>query len=280
VVRGIGLVRDLSDLGNIVVKTEGGAPVFLKDLGELKYGNLERKGILGFVDESFDYADGVEGMVQMLRYENPSEVLTNIHRAVDELNDDILPKGVKIHIFLDRTDLVDTTQNTVAHTLMFGILLVVGALIIFLGSPKGALLAAVTIPLALLISFILMWVTDIPVSLLSLGAIDFGIVVDSAIVVLETILRKREDHLNEPLEESAIAKRVTEVIKPMIFSTMIIIVAYLPLFAFDRVERKLFTPMAFTMTFALLGAFSAAPICRCSLSTGLNENCLLPWRLP
>ena len=258
VIRGIGLVRDLSDLGNIVVKTEGGAPIYIKDLGELKYGNLERKGILGFVDEHFDYEDGVEGMVQMLRYENPSKVLKNIHNAIDDLNNDILPKGVKIHTFLDRTDLVNTTQHTVSHSLLFGILLVVGVLIIFLGSPKGALLAALTIPFSLLAAFILMWLTDIPVSLLSLGAIDFGIVVDGAIVVMETILRKREDNPNELLNETTIAKRVTEVIKPMIFSTMIIIIAYLPLFAFDRVERKLFTPMAFTMTFALLGAFSAA----------------------
>jgi cobalt-zinc-cadmium resistance protein CzcA len=258
VIRGIGLVRDLSDLGNIVVKTAGGAPIYIKDLGELKYGNLERKGILGFVDDDVNIEDGVEGMVQLLRYENPSLVLDKIHKTVEELNADILPKGVKIHTFLDRTHLVNTTLNTVSHTLFFGILLVIGILIIFLGSPRGALLAALTIPFALLFAFIMMFLTDIPINLLSLGAIDFGIVVDGAIVVMETILRKREDHPNDPLEETNIAQRVSEVIKPMLFSTLIIIVAYLPLFAFDRVERKLFTPMAFTMSFALLGAALAA----------------------
>ncbi|MCL1969552.1 MAG: efflux RND transporter permease subunit, partial [Bacteroidetes bacterium] len=260
VVRGVGLVRDLQDLGNIVVKTVGGTPVFMKDLGELKYGNLERKGILGFVDDAVEYEDGVEGMVQLLRYENPSQVLEQIHQTVAELNADVLPKGVEIHTFMDRTQLVDTTLHTVSHTLLFGILLVIGVLIIFLGSPKGALLATITIPVALLIAFILMWLTDIPANLLSLGAIDFGIIVDGTIVMMETILKKREDNPLEPLDEEGIAKRVTEVAKPIFFATLIIITAYLPMFAFDRVERKLFTPMAFTVGFALLGALAAALI--------------------
>ena len=137
-VRGVGLVRDLQDLGNVVVKTVGGTPIFLKDLGELKYGNLERKGIMGYLDDEINYEDGVQGMVQLLRYENPSRVLKEINAAVDDLNENILPKGVKIHTFYDRTELVDATLNTISHTLLFGILLVIGILIIFLGSPKGA----------------------------------------------------------------------------------------------------------------------------------------------
>ena len=260
VVRGVGLVQDLQDMGNIVVKTVSGAPVYLKDLGELKYGNLERKGIMGYVDEEIDYEDGVQGMVQLLRYQNPSWVLEEIHRAVDDLNDNILPKDVKIHTFYDRTELVDATLHTISHTLSFGILLVVGVLIIFLGSPKGALLATITIPVSLLIAFILMWLTDIPANLLSLGAIDFGIIVDGTIVMMETILKKREDNPDMELEESSIAKRAAEVAKPILFATLIIIVAYLPLFAFDRVERKLFTPMAFTLCFALLGGLASAII--------------------
>ena len=260
VIRGIGLVRDLSDLGQIVVKTVGGTPVYIQDLGELKYGNLERKGILGFIDDDYEYEDGVEGMVQMLRYENPSQVLEQIHRAIDELNQDILPKGVQIHIFLDRTHLVDATLHTISHTLFYGILLVIGILIIFLGSPKGALLATITIPVSLLIAFTLMWLTDIPANLLSLGAIDFGIIIDGTIVMMETILKKREDNPGEPLDETSIAKRVTEVAKPIFFATLIIIIAYLPLFAFERVERKLFTPMAFTVGYALVGALCSALI--------------------
>ena len=260
VVRGVGLVRDLQDLGNIVVKTVGGAPVYLKDLGELKYGNLERKGIMGYVDKEIDYEDGVQGMVQLLRYENPSQVLREINAAVDDLNNNILPKDIKIHTFYDRTELVDATLNTISHTLSFGILLVIAVLIIFLGSPKGALLVSITIPVSLLIAFILMWLTDIPANLLSLGAIDFGIIVDGTIVMMETILKKREDNPDSLLEETSIAKRVAEVGRPIFFATLIIIIAYLPLFAFDRVEQKLFTPMAFTLSFALLGALASALI--------------------
>jgi len=260
VVRGVGLVKDLQDLGNVVVKTVNGIPVYIKDLGELKYGTLERKGILGYIDNEFNYEDGVEGIVQMLRFENPSQVLEKIHATVDELNNDILPKDVKIHPFLDRTHLVETTLHTVSHTLLFGILLVVGVLVIFLGSPKGALLATVTIPISLLIAFILMLLTGIPANLLSLGAIDFGIIVEGSIVMMETILKKRENNPDEPLEEENIAKRVAEVTKPIFFSTLIIIIAYLPLFAFDSVEKKLFTPMAFTLSYALLGALAAALI--------------------
>jgi cobalt-zinc-cadmium resistance protein CzcA len=260
VVRGEGLVRDLQDLGNIVVKTVGGTPVYIKDLGELKYGNLERKGIMGYADQEIDYADGVQGMVQLLRYENPSRVLEKISEAVDDLNANVLPKDVRIHTFYDRTELVNATLHTISHTLSFGILLVIGVLIIFLGSHKGALLATVTIPVSLLIAFILMWLTDIPANLLSLGAIDFGIIVDGTIVMMETILKKREDSPGEPLDEPGIAKRAAEVARPVFFATLIIIIAYLPLFAFDRVEQKLFTPMAFTLTFALLGALASALI--------------------
>ena len=260
VVRGVGLVRDLQDLGNIVVKTVGGIPVYIKDLGELKYGNLERKGVLGYIDDEVTYDDGVEGIVQLLRYENPSQVLEKIHQTVEELNRDVLPKGVKVHTFLDRTHLVDATLHTVSHTLFFGILLVIGVLIIFLGSPKGALLATITIPVALLIAFILMWLTNIPANLLSIGAIDFGIIVDGTIVMMETILKKREDNPHAFLDVPTIAERIGEVAKPIFFATLIIIVAYLPLFAFSSVEKKLFTPMAFTVGFALLGALMSALI--------------------
>jgi len=193
VVRGVGLVRDLQDLGNIVVKTDKGVPVYIKDLGELKYGNLERKGIMGYLDDEIDYKDGVQGMVQLLRYENPSRVLEEISKTVEELNNNILPNGIRIHTFYDRTDLVNATLNTISHTLLFGILLVIGVLVIFLGSPKGALLATITIPVSLLIAFILMRLTNIPANLLSLGALDFGIIVDGTIVMMETILKKRED---------------------------------------------------------------------------------------
>ena len=260
VVRGIGLVKDLEDLGKIVVKAEDGIPVFLNDLGKLKYGNVERKGALGYSDKERDYSDSIEGIVLLLKNENPSEVLEQIHVLVDALNADILPEGVKIHTFLDRTDLVDTTLHTVSKTLIEGIGLVIIVLIVFLGSWRGALLVAITIPISLLFAFILMHFTNIPANLLSLGAIDFGIIVDGAIVMMESILRKREEHPEDELKEKSIGKRAKEVARPIFFATLIIITAYLPLFAFERVEKKLFTPMAFTVGYALLGALLVALI--------------------
>jgi cobalt-zinc-cadmium resistance protein CzcA len=258
VIRGIGLVKDLDDLGKIVVKTEKGVPIYLNDLGTLKYGTLERKGVFGYTDKKRDYSESVEGIVQLLRGQNPSTVLEGIHKKVDELNSTILPKGVAIHSFMDRTTLVDTTLGTVSHTLLFGMLLVLFILILFLGSWRGALIVAITIPLSLLISFILMHLTNIPANLLSLGAIDFGIIIEGAIITMETILKKREDHPDIRLETVSIIDRVYEVANPVFFSTIIIITAYLPLFAFERIERKLFTPMAFTLGFALIGALMVA----------------------
>lgn len=258
VIRGIGLVKNLEDIGKIVVKTKNGVPILLNDLGKLKYGNIERKGVLGFTDKKRNQSESIEGIVLLLKGQNPSKVLEGVHEAINELNTQILPKGVKIHPFLDRTELVNTTLNTVSHTLLEGMSLVLVVLIVFLGSWRGALLVAITIPISLLIAFILMYFTHIPANLLSLGAIDFGIIVDGAIVMMETILRKREEEPDKKFHEKTIAQRATEVAKPILFSTIIIITAYLPLFAFERVEKKLFTPMAFTISYALFGALLVA----------------------
>ena len=258
VVRGIGQVTSLDDLGKIVVSSEKGVPIFLNDIGKIKFGNLERKGVLGYSDRTREYSESIEGIVLLLKHQNPSVVLEGINKAVDELNNETLPEGVHIHAFLDRTELVDTTLHTVSRTLIEGMALVIIVLIIFLGNWRGALLVAITIPVSLLIAFILMHLTNIPANLLSLGAIDFGIIVDGAIVMMETILKKREDHPDKPFEEFSISKRVKQVATPILFSTIIIITAYLPLFAFERVESKLFTPMAFTVSYALLGALLVA----------------------
>jgi heavy metal efflux system protein len=258
VIRGIGLVRDLNDLGKVVVKTVSGVPIYLDDIGVLKYGTLERKGVLGFTDKKRNYSESVEGIVQLLRGQNPSKVLNGIHASVEELNSETLPQGVEIHPFLDRTDLVNTTLHTVSHTLLYGMFLVLLILIIFLGSWRGALIVATTIPLSLLIAFILMHLTKIPANLLSLGAIDFGIIIEGSIITMETILKKREDHPDTRLDSASVIERVNEVAKPVLFSTIIIITAYLPLFAFERIEKKLFTPMAFTLGFALVGALMVA----------------------
>ena len=258
IVRGVGLVRDLGEMGNIVIAGTAGSPVYLKDLGTLKYGFLERKGMLGYLDDDTDMRDGVEGIVQMLRFQNPSAVLKEVHAAVDELNGEVLPEGVRIHPIIDRTDLVSSTLNTVSHTLIFGMLLVISILIIFLGNPRSALVVALAIPFSLVVAFILMYLTNVPANLLSLGAIDFGILVDGSIVMMETILKLREASPDKPLDSRSVIQRIVAVAKPIFFSTLIIIIAYMPLFAFQRIERKLFTPMAYTVGFALFGALLCA----------------------
>ncbi len=258
IIRGVGLIKDLEDLGKIVVKTSEGVPVYLNDLGTLKYGNFERKGVFGYSDRDREYSESIQGIVQLLRYENPSAVLLKVHEAIDELNDNILPEDVQIHIFLDRTQLVNATLNTVSHTLSFGVLLVIAVLIIFFGSWRSALLIAITIPLSLLIAFIFMHFTNIQANLLSLGAIDFGIIVEGSIVMLETILRKREENPLEELHVENIVKRCVEMGKPIFFSMLIIIMAYLPLFTFERIEKKMFAPMAYTVGYAILGALAVA----------------------
>lgn len=266
VVRGIGLVSDLEALGDIVVKSVNGIPVYLKYLGELKYGNLERKGVLGYADDECAYDDAVEGIVQMLRGDNPSDVLEKVHEAVDELNNGLLPDGVEIHPFLDRTHLVNQTLNTVSHTLLVGMLLVIAILFVFLGNLRGAVIVAITIPVSLLIAFILMKITGMPANLLSLGAIDFGILVDGSIVMMETILKKRERYPEEELTLDQVKKRAKDVARSIFFSTIIIITAYMPLFAFEHIERRLFTPMAYTVGYALLGALLTALLLTPTLS--------------
>ncbi|HEX7664289.1 MAG TPA: efflux RND transporter permease subunit, partial [Polyangiaceae bacterium] len=261
VVRGIGLVRSLDDLGNIVVSQHDGTPVFLKNLGTLQLGALARNGIAG----KDDNPDVVSGIVLLLRGANPSVVLDGVHDKVDELNHGILPADVKIVPYLDRTELVHTTLHTVSHTLLEGMTLVLLVLFAFLGSPRSALIVAITIPLSLLIAFILMSFTNIPANLLSLGAVDFGIIVDGAIVVLENILRLREENPDSKLTLAQTREAATQVARPMFFATTIIVTAYLPLFAFQRVEKKLFTPMAYTVGYALGGA----ALCALALIPGL-----------
>ncbi|MCL2625466.1 MAG: CusA/CzcA family heavy metal efflux RND transporter [Cystobacterineae bacterium] len=250
VVRGIGLIRSLDDLGNIVVASIEGTPIYLRDLGRLQLGAMTRKGIAG-KDEA---PDVVVGVVLLLRGDNPSRTLKGVHAKVDALNNGILPDDVKVVPYLDRTELVGQTVGTVSRTLLEGMGLVIIILLLFLGSVRGALIVAVTVPLSLASAFILMALTNIPANLLSLGAIDFGIIVDGAIVVFESVLRRREEEPEGELGEVQVRDAALQVARPMFFATAIIITAYLPLFAFQRVEQKLFTPMAYTVGYALTGA--------------------------
>lgn len=258
VIRGVGLIEHLEDLGNIVIKNDQGGPILISDIASLEIGYLERKGILGYQDRSRNYSESIQGIILLLKGEDSGPILQKIQATIQELNQDILPEGVNIHTVLDRTELIHTTLSTVSRTMIGGISLVIILLIIFLNNWRGALLVAITIPISLLVAFILMRVTNIPANLLSLGAIDFGIIVDGAIVMMENLLRKREEDPETTFTEKTIGQQALKVARPIFFATLIIMIAYLPLFAFERVESKLFQPMAFTVGFALIGALLVA----------------------
>jgi cobalt-zinc-cadmium resistance protein CzcA len=254
VVRGIGLVQTLDDLGAIVVTQRNGTPIFLRDLGRLKLANLERHGIVA----KNEHGDVIEGTVLLLKGDNPSKVLEGVHAKVAELNQRLAADNVRIVPYYDRTDLVNQTISRVSHTILQGIALVFIVLIFFLGSFRSALIVGITIPFALVTVFILMHLFKIPANLLSLGAIDFGIIVDAAIVMTEAILRRREAKPNEWLTEEDARGAAHQVARPIFFATLIIITAYLPLFAFERIEAKLFYPMVYAVGFAQLGALLLA----------------------
>ncbi|HVH82303.1 MAG TPA: CusA/CzcA family heavy metal efflux RND transporter, partial [Stellaceae bacterium] len=253
VIRGVGLIRSLADIGSIVVTQTNGAPVLVRDLGRTTLSHQEREGILG----KGNNPDTIEGIVLMLKYQNPSATLDGVHKKVDELNRRLASRGVKLVVYIDRDDLVRGTVNKVSRTIAEGITLVFIVLIVFLGSPRSAFVVAVTIPFALVSVFSLLNLTKVSANLLSLGAIDFGILVDGAIVVTESVLRRREALPDDELSESEVRAATLQVTRPIFFASLIIISAYLPLFSFQRAEAKLFTPMAYTMGYALFGALLA-----------------------
>jgi cobalt-zinc-cadmium resistance protein CzcA len=253
VVRGVGLISGLEDLGSVVVTQKRGVPVLVSDLGDVVLGQQERHGVLGKDADP----DTIEGIVLLLKGENPSRVLEGVHAAVRELNENDLPKDVRIVPYLDRTTLVSATVHTVARTLLEGMIVVTLVLLLFLGSVRAALIVALTIPLSLLVAFIFMRHLAIPANLLSFGAIDFGIIVDGAIFVAEGILRRRASDGGVLTADSVLAA-TGNVARPVFFGMLIIITAYLPLFAFERIEYKLFSPMAYAIGSALIGALIVA----------------------
>jgi cobalt-zinc-cadmium resistance protein CzcA len=250
VIRGVGLMHNLDDIGSTVVMQVNGAPVLVRDLGRTTLSHQEREGILG-KDAN---PDTIEGIVLMLKYQNPSQTLRGVHAKVAELNARLAASGVRIVPYIDRDDLVRATISKVGRTIAEGIGLVFLVLILFLGSARSALVVAVSIPLALVSVFSLLNLTRVSANLLSLGAIDFGILVDGAIVVTEAVLRRREATPTEELSESEVRAATLQVTRPIFFASLLIICAYLPLFSFERAEAKLFTPMAYTMGYALFGA--------------------------
>jgi cobalt-zinc-cadmium resistance protein CzcA len=282
VIRGVGLIQNTADIENIVVAETKGVPVFVRDVARVQVGAGIQTGIFGVGDKN----GGVEGIVLMRRGENPTEILKGIKAAVEELNATKLPPGVKVTPIYDRTDLVNNTLSTVTRTLMEGLVIVIFVLLIFLGSFRAALLTAITIPLSLLFAFICMHFSGIPANLLSLGALDFGIIVDASLIMVEHVLHNIHTREKEPDYQrrggvlSAVREAALEVERPIFFSLLIIISAYIPLFTLERVERKLFTPMAFTVCYALLGSMLLALTLIPVLSTYLFRNNAKSWDNP
>ncbi len=278
VIRGVGLIQSTDDVENILVAENKGVPVYIRDIGRVKIGAAQPTGIFGIGQQT-----GVEGIVLMRRGENPTEVLQGVHEAVEDINSTRLPPGVRIRGIYDRTDLVANTMHTVSHTLLEGIVVMVTMLLLFLGSVRAALLTAITIPLALLFAFVCMYFTGIPANLLSLGALDFGIIVDGTLVMVEHIvhhLQERERTKSRATVFETILNSALEVESPIFFSLLIIISAYIPLFTLERVERRLFTPMAYTVCFALLGSMLLALTLIPVLATYLFRHGCKTWDNP
>jgi len=276
VVRGVGRVGSIADIEGIIVNESSGVPIFVRDIGRVRIGAAIPTGTFGLDRET----GGVEGFVLMRRGENPSEVLVAIKNAVADLQGR-LPQGVEITPIYDRTDLVDNTLHTVSHTLLEGLGIVMIVLVVFLGSLRAAVLTAITIPFSLLFAFICMHFSNIPANLLSLGALDFGIIVDATLVMVEHILHKIDEIGDSgiPIFE-AILQAALEMERPIFFSLAIIIAAYIPLFTLERVERKLFTPMAFTICYALAGSLLLALTFVPVVATYLFRNGNNAWRNP
>jgi cobalt-zinc-cadmium resistance protein CzcA len=268
IVRGIGLVRGPEDIGNIVVAERSGTPVRVRDLADVRIGYQTRLGKVGWRkgDSDLKYIaglpresdDAVLGIVLLRRDAAPDPVLQAIHKKVVELNGGRLPKGVRIVPFLDRTDLVQTTSHTVEHNLLEGVLLVVIILVLFLGNVRAAVIVATTIPFGLLFAFSWMNLIHVPANLISLGAIDFGIIVNGSVILVENIYRKLARRPRGQNVPECILQATGEVESEIFFTTLIIILAYLPLFTMQSVEGKMFAPMGYTIALALVGSLIMA----------------------
>jgi len=281
-----GLVRSVQDIENTLLKTQSGTALRLRDIATVAQGPKIRLGQIGKaihkVDGKIvDLDDTVEGIVLLQKGEDSDKVLEGIHAKVDELNNHFLPPGVKIVPFLDRSDLLHFTTHTVLHNLTEGIVLVVIILFFFLGNIRAALIVSLTIPFSLLFASICLDLRHIPANLLSLGALDFGMVVDGAVVIVENIVRhlnRRNDKHETVMEQ--IREATHEVQRPVFYAIGIIITAYLPIFTLQAVEGRLFRPMAWTVAFALLGALIFSLILAPVLSSFLFAKGAKEWHNP
>jgi cobalt-zinc-cadmium resistance protein CzcA len=250
-VRGLGLLRDTQDIGNVVVGSQNGVPVRIKDVGDVVIGNAPRLGEFGFNKTD----DAVEGVILMLTGEQTQNVLKGVEAKTKQLNESILPPDVKVVPYYDRSDLVRVTTDTVENNLLRGMILVLIVLICFLVSFRAAVIVAFTIPVALLFAFIFLHMRGVAANLLSIGAIDFGIIIDGTLVMVENIFR--ELGLREGQEydlHEVILAAAKDVDRPIFYSVAVIIAGYIPIYALSGPSGKLFHPMADTMSIALVGA--------------------------
>jgi cobalt-zinc-cadmium resistance protein CzcA len=254
-VRGLGLVKTTEDIGEVVVGSGNGVPIRVKDIGRVVMGNAPRLGIFGFQDKGKNNDDAVEGIILMRRGEQTQNVLQGVEKKTVEINRDLLPPDVKVRPYYDRSDLVKVTTDTVEWNLVRGMVLVLIVLIFFLVSIRAAVITALTVPLALLFAFIFLHATGEAANLLSIGAIDFGIIIDGTIVMVENIYRELSlRHGQEYKINDVILAAARDVDRPIFYSVAVIIAGYLPIYALTGPAGRLFHPMADTMAFALVGA--------------------------
>ena len=285
-VRAIGLATNVEDIADTVLKAQNGTPLRVRDVATVAQGSKIRLGQIGKTihradGHLVDNEDVVEGIVLLRKGADSDSTLRGIEAKVAELNDHVLPRGVRIVPHLDRSDLVHYTTHTVLHNLTEGIVLVVVVLFLFLGNARGAFIVALTIPFSLLFASICLDLRHIPANLLSLGALDFGMVVDGAVVMVENIVRHlgRRDAESKPMLVR-IRDAAHEVQRPVFYAIAIIITAYLPIFTLQQVEGRLFKPMAWTVAFALLGALIFSMLIAPVLASLLFRESTREWHNP
>ena len=273
-VRGLGRLHTPEDIGNVVLAVHNGVPILVKDIGRVAIGYAPRLGQFGYQDQD----DAVEGVILMRTGEKTQEVLARVEAKTQDLNRNVLPKDVKIHTFYDRSDLISLTTETVEQNLLRGMVLVVVVLVFFLYDVRAGLIVATTIPLALLFAFICLDLRDVSANLLSIGAVDFGILVDGAVVMVENIFRQVAVRQGQPFKlMEVIADAAAEVDRPIFYAVAVIIAGFLPIYVLSGPSGKLFTPMADTMIFALVGSLiitlTLLPVlCLWAFRKGLRER--------
>lgn len=258
VVRGVGLLEKIEDIENILIEVRGNTPILVKHVAQVEISAKPRLGQVGLQDED----DLVQGIVVMLRGENPSDVIPRLKEKIEELNNTILPKDVKIEPFVDRTELVNSTVSTVARNIAEGIFLVSVIVFIFLYNWRTTVIVATVIPLSFLFAIMMLRIQGLPANLISMGAIDFGLLLEGTLVIVETVFvaMERRAHkigmpaFNKMSKSGLIKKSAGSVAGYIVFAQIILIVALIPIFSFQKVEGKMFSPLAFTLGYALLGS--------------------------